>query len=807
MQLTVTPKDGGALVTRVSSAEAGAPRYTQKVNWRRDLSDEVTREGWCYFNPIPGADDYQTFPFPSPAVEPITLIHHVRRPNGDSAIVAGTKTTLYRFNQVMAGYVSGNYADGVYDGPGNSLQPYFATPTRWQIIGSGFSPNGKRWETADDNGSTIFSNGVDLPVEFRTEYWDTQPLYELREQGVLSCGTITESNSLMVGGDITEIAAEDVGTVLDVVSSGAVTLSQYGFRRSHTISATSISGAVVSSAAFFVSGDVGRVIVWSNGIRQTITSFTDSTHVSVGGSGSITAARSFWVTDDFQLGSRPAFEIHASADFFTSDMVGGLIAWASGDVRKIVQVVSPTVAITDQDRYVRFGSVTMDNPKAFMKTAPLKASILSGRVTELQTEEWQFRLLWSETSQPARFAMQLSCTIVANSRVLTLTRTTRSFSVGDVVTVVGAGVDGGALKTSIIGIGPGVIIIKDQALTGGDGTLIRTSAIGGTAGYYDLQDEGAPILKISSLREQMVVYKDGNIFLGAYTGISANPFNFTRIVVPHERSLFFRHTLVTVGGTAHFYAGRNRFYMFDLVTRTPQPVESADAMSNLFYDAANIADTELIYASDNGPTQEIWITCPSASATTICFDHIYKTFSTIDFAFSAAASVKDLSQSLAQETSNWFLAGTTDGTLVQYGLSDKPVALWDGEKAIWYRQQMRPYSDDLETPKCVLSSGRIHFGDAFNEKQVTGYDLQFSSTHEDGQVAVVSFYSSLNQNSPEFLIGSAAISNDDRRGLVPLWSVTHYIRDEIVSEAQVQVRLHTRTWDFDVVNSKSYTRK
>lgn len=807
-QLTVKPADGGTLITRASAADVGAQRYTAKVNWRRDLTDEMTREGWDYFNPLPEDSAFLTFPFPGTS-SPINLIHHVRRPNGESAVVVGNANTLYRFNALLEGYTTADYSLGVSDGPsGALLQPYFAVPTRWQIIGSGFSSQGRRWEAVDVNGSTVFSNGVDLPVEYRVEYWETKPLYELREQGVISLGAIGQDSSILIGADVTEIEITDVDTVLGLITSGSVTVTQVGFNKSNSVNATSTGTVVTSSAPFFASTDVGRVIVWSNGKRQLITGFTSTSLISVASGDAVSLARKFHITDAQQNSSSTSFRITASSAFFTQDMDGKVLSWPDGSIRTIVEVVSSTAAIVDNDWPLSAGVVKYNNPKAYLGLYALKAAVTASRPsTPLGYNQRQYRAIFSELEQPTRFAVRIPCTFEARSGVISITRTNLSIKAGDVIGIDGAGESGGTLQTTVTGTGPGVITIKDKTLVSGSGSVIRFSSIGSTAGYEDLQDDGSAILKIANLQGRVILYKDSNIFVGRYTGIAERPFEFERIVASHGRSLYFRNTLVSINNRVHFYAGRNRFYQFDLISRVPTPIEAADYVSNLFYDTANIADTEQIYAADNHLTQEVWITCPSSLTKTLCFDHVYNTFSTIDFAFTAAAPVKDPSAPLIKETSNWFLMGTSNGVIVQYGLSDKPTNAWSNQKSIWYRRNSRPYSATKESYKSILSSGLIHFGDPYNEKQVTAYNLQFSSQQIDGPAADVSFYSSLNQESNEALIGKSKISYTDGHGLIPIHAVSHYIRDEITASVQKPIRIHQRTWEFRPVSSKSYHRK
>ena len=49
--ITAKPTDGGQLFTALSHEFAGPANYVQKLDWRRDLDQEVRREGYDYFSP------------------------------------------------------------------------------------------------------------------------------------------------------------------------------------------------------------------------------------------------------------------------------------------------------------------------------------------------------------------------------------------------------------------------------------------------------------------------------------------------------------------------------------------------------------------------------------------------------------------------------------------------------------------------------------------------------------------------------------------------------------------------------------
>lgn len=99
---TIEPSGGGQLRTALSAERPGILNYVKKGDFRRDLDQEVRREGHDYFWPILGYG-LGNQPFPQnqpdqPAVSlPINLIHLARAANGEFTVVAGTETTLYTF--------------------------------------------------------------------------------------------------------------------------------------------------------------------------------------------------------------------------------------------------------------------------------------------------------------------------------------------------------------------------------------------------------------------------------------------------------------------------------------------------------------------------------------------------------------------------------------------------------------------------------------------------------------------------------------------------------------------------------------
>lgn len=193
---TISPIQGGDLITDVSATVVGPDNYTRKVNMRFEDGSEKVISGYDWFQATP-----TVFP------ENVTLIHTVTRPNGDHCIVCGTPTTLYRW-----------------------------TGSTWWVIGTGFDPNAGRWRAVNLNGYVFFNNGSDLPCYYRVEFGtiptllgtdpvnpgevlgsggtalafggtpvSVVPLYELREQGIAYCAAMEVFYGQLVFGNVTEI--------------------------------------------------------------------------------------------------------------------------------------------------------------------------------------------------------------------------------------------------------------------------------------------------------------------------------------------------------------------------------------------------------------------------------------------------------------------------------------------------------------------------------------------------------------------------------------------------------------------------
>lgn len=187
--LSITPSQGGRLVTVGSLGGVGEYNYAAKTNFRRkELNLEGRREGWNIFHPHVADDDpnVQGSPSHPDGAGKITLVAECVRPNQDKAIFAASQTAVYKFNG-----------------------------TSWTKVIDGLSVAGRRWQVIPINGYLVFNNDADLPFTVRVEEDVATPIWELRENGIAHVGIIEEENGILLCFDVTEIADASLVTVMN----------------------------------------------------------------------------------------------------------------------------------------------------------------------------------------------------------------------------------------------------------------------------------------------------------------------------------------------------------------------------------------------------------------------------------------------------------------------------------------------------------------------------------------------------------------------------------------------------------------
>lgn len=868
------PRLGGNLITRGSADNAGVFNYVTKRNFQRDLDVEIRRPGADYFypninlpvggQPFPGqlkvtsltrsgATATATFSLghhfengetliitgasnaayngafvisnvgpvsfdytvvgapPTPdtgtaitaaPVETINLLGLARRPNGQTAVIAGSARRLYRYYALddplyisedpslyptgLPLYWSEAPADYPPLTPADQLFYVDENPGYWIVIGYGFSTDGRRWEAEPINGYLCLNNGVDLPVTYRVEELSVVPIYELRENGIASVGTIANFNGFLMCMDITEIHAD----VLKSWFQTAGFLAVSSLTRSGSIVTGTISGG-----SPFRYGDQ----IFIEGATQPE---YNGTFIVIGGTAT---------TFQYIISSTPVTP------------AGGLIQ---------VRLLNAAY-----QRYTDLGTI----------------------------DRTTYRVVWGVADEPRRFAAEVPGTIVAGNNVLILQYPVLGFSVGQQILIVGAGAShsGGTadnLLANIVNISltalAATLVLDTFALTTVHNTpVISADAEGSTAGFEDLQDDGSGILKALMLADQLIIYKETSVFLCQYTGVTAQPFAFQIRRIAIGTGLFYRNTLalsITPTEFYHVYAGRDMFYRWDLTNQQPMVLPKFESVSNIFFSQANLANTEKIFAFDNGEAAEICFCFPimSGQDRALCWDYVWDTISTTDLEITAGATIRKPQTGLAIGAGeDWCILGNSQGAVLLYGQTDIPqtvkiasitrvggiatATLQDGQPMfygdtvliagavnaayngtfsviarvgntfqynvagspptpdggtnitavmegteLFYRRTSNPFNSTRLPYTWTLMSGLGHFGYRNGEKDVDQYLLQLASQCPDTGVTVT-IYGTVNANAPTSLVAQKTFSDPEFVCNMPMMARQFYFQSSI----------------------------
>lgn len=722
--------------------------------------------------------------------EPVTLVHMATRPNGMRALIVGTKPRLYKYLALDAsGYVdpSAEYID-----TGDADYPYWdGNPGEWVVIATGFSMNAQRWEAVSINGWSIFNNGVDLPYSYRVEESEALPLYELREQGIASVGSIAEFGGVLFCGNIKEIkteALEELFTPDGVEYSARSVASQTGT----TVTLSNDCGFT------FTVYDVGRVIVFDSGEQAEVTAYTSPTEVEVNVSQSVSrsgfkiycqasqagATRSSGVT---LTGTEASSTITASSAFFAASMVGDQIRVLNGDTYTIDTYVSPTeVTVTSPLTMtyppVLFTVIEPDVSNRVIAGCEIFSACMVGRyivwentgqvrritefihptqvavsqvgnvpegpfyivsedtygrfTDETKINQVSWRLIWSDYEEPTRFYPSVVCEIAQGSRDLKLKVPSKSFRRGDSVLVAGAGESGGNLTATVQYVSADRFVRLDTVAKTGttSGVIQNSSAAGSIVGFEDLQDDSSAILRMLELESTLIIYKDTTIFLANRSTGNDAPYIFRRRKIPLSHSLYFRNTLARVG-RYHIWAGKDSFYRFDLSTQMPEEDPVMELCKDQFFDNAALADTESIWSSVNAVTKEMVIVTPGSA---LCYDYLFNTVSSMDHLPTAALTVKRPKEgALTRETEDWFVMGNAAGVVLVYGKSKEPVESWGDASQIYFRRDAYPFTSEKSEYDSTLQSGLGDFGSSYSHKVLRAIQPFLSSRSENNAIKLM----------------------------------------------------------------------
>jgi hypothetical protein len=233
--ITIHPAQGGALIgsasddvpiTQESNYLSSSANYTDKVNFRRETDGELRREGWELFSPSGNSSDTWGNINSFDAINsqyPIRAIHQFPGTDGTPVLIAISGPNVWRlfssadtyakdYQNDSALYATNGQGEEYWVGAGEDFywkQIYvfenFIDQTSQGDLVDPFEGGAYRWEIVDVQNHVIINNGVDLPVVYKSEYERAEPLYSLRENGVVSVGTIGEFQDRLFCADLTVI--------------------------------------------------------------------------------------------------------------------------------------------------------------------------------------------------------------------------------------------------------------------------------------------------------------------------------------------------------------------------------------------------------------------------------------------------------------------------------------------------------------------------------------------------------------------------------------------------------------------------
>jgi len=353
------------------------------------------------------------------------------------------------------------------------------------------------------------------------------------------------------------------------------------------------------------------------------------------------------------------------------------------------------------------------------------------------------------------------------------------------------------------------------------GYMIRLDSIGKLTSVVDLVDDGSRILKMKTLVDRLMIYRDTG-YMTAIRVNTAEVFQFERRYTG-PRVVDFRNTLIDVAGRYHVFMGYTGIYQTDRAASQPKLLQSMEKGTK-FWETLSADDAERVFTVDNSETKEIFFCSPER---TYAFDYENLTVSEIDQVFTAGASVIRPWTTKRIEY-RWVLFAVTDQLKNIYYFED------DTEDDVHFLvrygfgpDNYRVYNRYGNEYRSVLQSGLIDFTDQFNDKDIRSYALHVAentlygvpssaevkvriSTLPTAQAAVDNITEVALNNDGEYEFDSGErveaehlLDNPISENMIPLYLRGPYFRDAIIIEGKDNpVKLIGRTFEVSGVSSK-----
>jgi len=835
--ITIHPAQGGALIgsasddvpiTQESNYLSSSANYAEKLNFRRETDGELRREGWELFGLGTNLKQYgasNTFDALDSQF-PIRAIHQFPGTNGTPALVVIAGGKVWRLKTSEDTYAK-NYlspsqlystdndgseywlaqAEDFYWDPIYTFNSYIDKLDENGNLLDPFKGGAYRWEIVDVQNHIIINNGVDLPVVYKSEWGVAEPLYSLRENGVVSCGTIGVFQDRLFCADLTVIvsgydqlfeSADPYGSPEDNIlfQSGVVRTQRYQYRMVYSAEGEPKlfnSGIIAGSSVVMESGGLpGTLTVKAAGQYQ----FTFDYNYKIGTPGSM-----------YQFYSQGVFQ---GDEAYTLNMVE--------PVPTIKSVDEKTNSLLVSGIFLSQGSSSSATDDAYAKDPQDPTTFYAieygadGLYGTIDDQEYEYFNLSSD---------YLLVDSNQDDLVLQNPETAQPFVVGNYT-----------------------VVLRPYA-----------EQLRSPAAFREFSQDGSRILKMKELADKLVVYRDSGFFFLSRTNSPEVPF----AIEPRYkggRVADFRHTIIDVDGKQHIFMGNSGIYSITRSSTEPKPINMFE-IGPPFWQSVPPELSEYIYAVDNPITREVFINCPlgllknskgdyvdqlgeviysdsnfeyasgvglyadNANISgdqeywelnvtsqpqpklewgTIAYDYINSTLSTIDASFTASSYIRKPKHNRLGPEEAWFLMGVHQanggdfiypgtqhredysygGVLVRYGY---------GPPRIGEREPYRVYNRLGFGYESRLKSGLIDFGDSFSDKEVRSYQLELSSKYGTTPLRVKISTSSAPQGTEQIEtmevvdgkdIDYVELNNLVDENVIPMYVRAPYIRDEII---------------------------
>lgn len=422
-----------------------------------------------------------------------------------------------------------------------------------------------------------------------------------------------------------------------------------------------------------------------------------------------------------------------------------------------------------------------------------------------------FRRIWSNIGDPRDFGVTVPGSIdgYAGSDELILAWPLASLQVGDEIVVVGAGVEGGNLQTTITSItGTSLILAEPASTTVVDAEVSRPTDINSIAGYDDIEDDGSAIVLQIALKTQLVTFKaSGHIWQTYYTGNLDTPFAKDRVTKKHGVAPRFPRAVVNVVNDNNeeylLFPGAKHFYRFDLGSQAPQQEPNFfGAEKELFFSRIAGLGVFDVWAADNGATDEIFFAYNwqeydagdynANRAIALKYAKGAESISEISgFNFSCATTVqKPLAGMKCDEVESWFLMGDGDGKITRYGETNIEVLT---------RQR---YGETVEA-----SLGGGLFAPSTNDTGTYARRFSIDPSNPDASAAItVSIYGARMPSVTPTLLESRTLTNPKYPGTMGLNYRKPYFKYRIVANTAEDLRISGFTWRFGAADTQAIER-